>query len=173
LNDGRSCTSLMKSTSVSARPELTATLVRLMLSVNDIALAADANDQWAETGDRKRAAMRNAARGYFVRVLLSHLSATSEPNRVIAPVTAWGIAAVRRRRGARSQCAKSGHSILSRRRGRANRRELSGPRPSPRISHLSSTGASLGEARRPPGKFADRSAPQTRRSHCRNNCQLF
>jgi hypothetical protein len=98
LNDGRSCTSLMKSTSVSARPELTATLVRLMLSVNDIALAADANDQWAETGDRKRAAMRNAARGYFVRVLLSHLSATSEPNRVIAPVTAWGIAAVRSQR---------------------------------------------------------------------------
>jgi hypothetical protein len=70
---GRNRTSLMKSTSVSARPELTATLVRLMLSVNDIALAADANDQWAETGDRKRAAMRNAARGYFVRVLLSHV----------------------------------------------------------------------------------------------------
>jgi hypothetical protein len=70
---GRNRTSLMKSTSVSARPELTATLVRLMLSVNDIALAADASDQWAETGDRKRAAMRNAARGYFVRVLLSHV----------------------------------------------------------------------------------------------------
>jgi hypothetical protein len=70
---GRNRTSLMKSTSVSARPELTATLVRLMLSVNDIALAADANDQWAETGDRKRVGMRNAARGYFVRVLLSHV----------------------------------------------------------------------------------------------------
>jgi hypothetical protein len=32
LNDGRNRTSLMKSTSVSARPELAATLVRLMLS---------------------------------------------------------------------------------------------------------------------------------------------
>ena len=73
MNDVGKRTSLMKSTSVSARPEPTATLVRLMLSVNDIALAADANDQWAETGDRKRAAMRNAARGYFVRVLLSHV----------------------------------------------------------------------------------------------------
>ncbi len=48
---GRNRTSLMRSTSVSARPELTGTLVRLMLSVNDIALAADANDQWAETGE--------------------------------------------------------------------------------------------------------------------------
>jgi hypothetical protein len=70
---GRNRTSLMKSTSVSARHELTATLVRLMLSVNDIALAADANDQWAETADRKRAAMRNSGRGYFVRLLLSHV----------------------------------------------------------------------------------------------------
>jgi hypothetical protein len=50
----------MKSTSVSARPELTATLVRLMLSVNHIALAADSSDQWAETEDRKR---RNEKRG--------------------------------------------------------------------------------------------------------------
>ncbi len=63
----------MKSASVLARRELSATLIRLMLSVNDIALAADANDQWAETADRKRAAMRNAARGYFVRVMLSHI----------------------------------------------------------------------------------------------------
>ena len=58
---GRHRTSLMKSTRVSVRAELTATLVRLMLSVDDIALATDANDQWAETGDRKRATMRNAA----------------------------------------------------------------------------------------------------------------
>ena len=65
---GRNRTSLMKS----ARPELTATLVGMMLLVNDIALGADANDQGAEMGDRNRAAMRNAARGYFVRVLLSH-----------------------------------------------------------------------------------------------------
>ena len=57
----------MRSTSAPARPELTGTLVRLMLSVNDIALAADANDQWAERGDRKRAAMRIAAWGNFER----------------------------------------------------------------------------------------------------------
>jgi hypothetical protein len=48
-------------------------LIRLMLAVNDVALAADASDQWVEATDRKRAAMRNAARGYFVRVLLSHV----------------------------------------------------------------------------------------------------
>jgi hypothetical protein len=64
---GRNRTSLMKSTSVSARPELTATLVRLMLSANDIALAADANDQWAETGDRKRAAIEKRGAGLFCK----------------------------------------------------------------------------------------------------------
>jgi hypothetical protein len=66
---GRNRTSLMKSTSVSARPELTATLIRLMLSVNDIALAADTNDQWAETEDRKRAAMKKCGAGLFCQGL--------------------------------------------------------------------------------------------------------
>jgi hypothetical protein len=66
----------MKSTGVSARPELTATLVRLMLSVNDIALTADANNQWAETGDRKWAAMRIRSRG--ARLGLSYWTGASD-----------------------------------------------------------------------------------------------
>jgi hypothetical protein len=69
----RSRTTYMKVSAVTARPELSGTLVRLMLAVNDIALAADASDQWAEAGDQRRIAKRNAARGYFVRVLLSHV----------------------------------------------------------------------------------------------------
>jgi hypothetical protein len=44
-----------------------------MLAVNDIALAADASDQWFEATDQKRLSKKNAARGYFVRVLLSHV----------------------------------------------------------------------------------------------------
>jgi hypothetical protein len=64
----------MRSASVSANPpDLTATLIRLMLSINDIALAKDANAQWAETADRKRAAIRGSGRRYFVRVMLSHI----------------------------------------------------------------------------------------------------
>ena len=64
----------MRSASVSANsPELATTLVRLMLSINDIALAKDANNQWAETADRKRASIRDAGRRYFVRVMLSHI----------------------------------------------------------------------------------------------------
>ena len=55
----------MKSTSVSARPELTSTLVRLMLSVNDIALAADANDQSEADGAGAHVTARDTARAHF------------------------------------------------------------------------------------------------------------
>lgn len=54
-------------------PDLTATLIRLMLSIHDIGFARDANNQWAETADRKRASIRGVGRRYFLRVMLSHI----------------------------------------------------------------------------------------------------
>jgi hypothetical protein len=60
----RNRTSLTKSTRVSARPELTATLVRLILSVNDIALAADANDQSKADGASAHVTARDGPRAF-------------------------------------------------------------------------------------------------------------
>jgi hypothetical protein len=44
-----------------------------MIAVNDIALAADANDMWAETTEQRRAYRKPFARMYFIRVLMSHI----------------------------------------------------------------------------------------------------
>jgi hypothetical protein len=44
-----------------------------MLAVNDISLAADANDFWAETTERRRAYRKLNARRYFARLIMSHV----------------------------------------------------------------------------------------------------
>ncbi len=43
------------------------------MSVNDISLAADGNDRWAATTDRRRAGRKSAARIYHIRILMSHV----------------------------------------------------------------------------------------------------
>jgi hypothetical protein len=48
-------------------------LIRLLLAVNDIALAADANDVWAETTDSPRAHLKGRRRMYFMRLIMSHV----------------------------------------------------------------------------------------------------
>jgi hypothetical protein len=53
--------------------DLASVLIRLMLAVNDIALAADANDFWAETTEQRRAYRKRRARMYFVRLIMSHV----------------------------------------------------------------------------------------------------
>lgn len=70
---GTSRTWLVKAQTIASQPALRNVLIRLMLSVNDIALASDANDQWATTTERRRAFRRDGARMYFVRILLAHI----------------------------------------------------------------------------------------------------
>jgi hypothetical protein len=44
-----------------------------MLSVNDIALASDANDEWALETAQRRVYRKAAARMSFIRVLMGHV----------------------------------------------------------------------------------------------------
>ncbi|MDR3488415.1 MAG: hypothetical protein P4M05_26380 [Bradyrhizobium sp.] len=70
---GRSRTWLAKAPTIASHGPLTDILIRLMLSVNDISLASDANDQWALTSDPRRISRRPGARMYFIRILLAHV----------------------------------------------------------------------------------------------------
>jgi hypothetical protein len=62
-----------KSSDLALPGDLSSVLIRLMLAVNDIALAADANDFWEETIEQRRAYRKRLARGYFVRLIMSHV----------------------------------------------------------------------------------------------------
>jgi hypothetical protein len=70
---GRSRTRSAKTTAITKHSELTDVLIRLMLSVNDIALASDANDEWASATAERRVYRKAAARMYFIRVLMGHV----------------------------------------------------------------------------------------------------
>jgi len=70
---GRSRIKNFRSRAMHLPREMSGVLLRLMQAVNDISLAADANDMWAETTEQNRAYRRGAARMYFIRVLMSHL----------------------------------------------------------------------------------------------------
>jgi hypothetical protein len=70
---GRSRTRSAKTTAITKHSELTDVLIRLMLSVNDIALASDANDEWASETAQRRVYRKAAARMYFIRVLMGHV----------------------------------------------------------------------------------------------------
>jgi hypothetical protein len=70
---GRSRTWFVKASTIANQSELSGTLIRLMLSVNDISLASDANDEWAAATEKRRMARKNSARMYFVRILMSHV----------------------------------------------------------------------------------------------------
>ena len=58
---------------MAARGVLSNVAVRLMLAVNDIALAADSEDFWEETAEQRRAYHKRRARMYFVRLIMSHV----------------------------------------------------------------------------------------------------
>jgi hypothetical protein len=62
-----------RSRALASPGDLTSVLIRLMFAVNDISLAADANDFWAEATEPRRANRKNPARGYFVRLIMSHV----------------------------------------------------------------------------------------------------
>jgi hypothetical protein len=62
-----------KSRDLALPGDLPSVLIRLMLAINDIALAADANDAWAETTEHPRAHLKGRARRYFVRLIMSHV----------------------------------------------------------------------------------------------------
>jgi hypothetical protein len=62
-----------KSSDLALPDDLASVLIRLMLAVNDMSLAADANDFWAETTEQRRAYRKRVARGYFVRLIMSHV----------------------------------------------------------------------------------------------------
>jgi hypothetical protein len=62
-----------RSNNLALRGDLPSVLIRLMLAMNDISLAADANDTWAESTEQRRAYRKRLARGYFVRLIMSHV----------------------------------------------------------------------------------------------------
>jgi hypothetical protein len=70
---GRSRTRYLKAGAIASQTELSSVLVRLMLSINDISLAADANDAWASTTEQHREFRKGTARMYFIRVLMGHV----------------------------------------------------------------------------------------------------
>jgi hypothetical protein len=69
----RSRTRSVRTSAITKRPELSDVLIRLMLSVNDIALASDANDEWASETAQRRVYQKAAARMYFIRILMGHV----------------------------------------------------------------------------------------------------
>jgi hypothetical protein len=70
---GKSRTWFVKASIIASQPELASVLIRLMLSINDISLASDANDGWALTTELRRGFRRNGARMYFIRILMAHV----------------------------------------------------------------------------------------------------
>jgi hypothetical protein len=62
-----------RSSDLRLRGALPSVLIRLMLAVNDISLAADTNDFWAETTEQRRAYRKGRARMYFARLIMSHV----------------------------------------------------------------------------------------------------
>jgi hypothetical protein len=64
---------MITAAAIASQPELSSVLIRMMISVNDIALAADAIDLWAAETRHKRKARLIPAQQYFVRILLSHV----------------------------------------------------------------------------------------------------
>jgi hypothetical protein len=64
---GRSRIKYFRSSDLELPGDLPGVLIRLMLAVNDISLAADANDFWAETTEQRRARRKPRARMYYIR----------------------------------------------------------------------------------------------------------
>ncbi len=54
--------------------DLPSVLIRLMFAVNDISLAANSNDFWAETTEQHRAYRKPRARMYFIQLIMSHVN---------------------------------------------------------------------------------------------------
>ncbi len=69
----RSRIKYFKSRDLAQTGGLPAVLIRLMLAVNDIALAADADAFWEETTEQRRAYWKRRARMYFIRLIMSHV----------------------------------------------------------------------------------------------------
>jgi hypothetical protein len=76
---GRSRTRYVNAGAIASQTDLSSILVRLMLSINDISLAADANDAWASTTEQHRAFRKGTARMYFIRVLIANSLAITTP----------------------------------------------------------------------------------------------
>jgi hypothetical protein len=70
---GRSRTWFVTAPQIVSAGELAPILMRLMLSVNDLAVCAQMLDEWAETTVSKKMARKAGARMYFVRLTMSHV----------------------------------------------------------------------------------------------------
>ncbi len=70
---GRSRIKYFGSRDLESPGDLSGVLIRLMLAVNDISLAADADAFWAETTEQRRAYRKPRARMYFIRLIMSHV----------------------------------------------------------------------------------------------------
>jgi hypothetical protein len=66
-------TKYLRSRDLALSGDLPSVVIRLMWAINDIALAADANDIWAETTGHPRAHLKGRARMYFIRLIMSHV----------------------------------------------------------------------------------------------------
>ena len=66
-------TKYFKSRDLPSEGALPGVLIRLMMAINDVSLAADADVMWVETLEQRRAHRKNRARTYFVRLIMSHV----------------------------------------------------------------------------------------------------
>jgi hypothetical protein len=69
---------------LASKGKLGSVLVRLMMVVNDMSIAMDAQRRWTEDADEHRAQRENGAKIYFVRLQISHIF---EAMKIIAEIS--------------------------------------------------------------------------------------
>ena len=62
-----------KTAVVTADKELASVIVRLMMAMNDIALANEGLSEWIGTTDRRKVYLQNGGRLYYGRMLMAHI----------------------------------------------------------------------------------------------------
>jgi hypothetical protein len=62
-----------KTASVTVDKELASVIVRLMMAMNDIAMANEGLNEWTSTTDRRKVYRQNGGRLYYGRMLMAHM----------------------------------------------------------------------------------------------------
>jgi hypothetical protein len=70
---GRSATWNVQTRTIANQGELRFILMRLMLSVNDLAVCNHTLIEWQESADPKKVSRKNGGGMYFVRLIMSHV----------------------------------------------------------------------------------------------------
>src|SRR5271156_1036731 len=70
---GRSATWNVQTGTIANQGELRFILMRLMLSVNDLAVCNHTLIEWQESTDSRKVARKNGGGMYFVRLIMSHV----------------------------------------------------------------------------------------------------